>query len=73
MAVAREIQVAIGTEGGKHLVARRIDGCPEVLHATQSGRCDAHAPDVHSAHSPRHVRHEVEPLSVGRDSRMGVA
>ena len=32
MAIAREIQVAIGAEGGEHLVARGVDGGTCVLY-----------------------------------------
>ena len=39
MSVAAEVQVAIGTEGGKHLVARSVDRLAKVLYSSQSGSC----------------------------------
>ena len=73
MPVGREIEVAIGTESRELLVARCVDGFAHVLHAAETGTCQAHAPDVESALASRHVGHEVEPLPVGRNGRMRIA
>lgn len=73
MAVAREVEVAVGAEGGKHLVAGGIDGLAQVFHAAQSDRCDAHAPDVHAPLATWHVGDEVQPLAVGRYGGVGIA
>ena len=59
MSVAAEVQVAIGTEGRKHLVARSVDRFAKVLYSSQSGSRKSDTPDVESAHSSRHVGHEV--------------
>ena len=73
VAVAREVEVAVGAERREHLVARSVDGFAEVLHAAESRRRDACAPDVEAAHSARHVAREVEPLAVGRHCGVGIA
>ena len=66
MAVARKIEVAVGTEGREHLVARRVDGVAQILNTTESAAAqELDAPDVESALAARHVRTEVEPLAVG--------
>ena len=71
MAVTREVEVAIGTECGKHLVAGGVDGCSQVLYATHATRGQTDAPDVVAPQSARHVAAEVEPLSVRRYGGMG--
>ena len=71
MAVGREIEVAIRTEGGKHLVARGVDRLAEVLHTAHAVGGELYAPDVESAHAAGHVADKVEPHIIGRDGRMG--
>ena len=71
MSVTREVQVAIGSEGGKFLVACCIDGRSHILHASYTIGGQSYAPDVIATHSPRHVTHKVEPLSVGRNGWVG--
>ena len=73
MAVAREVEVAVGSEGWEHLVARSVDGVAEVFNASHPTGRQADAPDVETALATRHVGAEVEPLSIGRDSRVGIA
>ena len=73
MTVGREIEVAVGTERGKHLVARRVYRLPKILHTAIAGRRYAHAPDVEPALAAGHVRDEIEPLAIGRHSWMGKA
>ena len=72
MSVRREVQVAVGSEDGEHLVALRIDGFTHVLHTTQSTLGDGDAPDVQSTHTAWHIADEVEPVAIGRNSRMGI-
>ena len=74
MAVAGEVEVAVGAEGGEQLVAGRVDGCAQVLGTARLvvGQQSC-APDVVAPQTAGHVAHEVEPLAVGRHSRVGVA
>ena len=55
MTVAAEVKVAVRTEGREHLIAWGVDRLAQVLYAAQSGRSDAHSPDVETALSARHV------------------
>ena len=55
MTVAAEVKVAVRAEGREHLIAWCVDRFAQVLYAAQSGRSDAHSPDVESAFSARHV------------------
>ena len=73
MPVRREVEVAVGSEGGKHLIALGIDGTPQVLHSPQSVTARTHTPQVQSANAAGHITHKVEPLPVGRNGRMGIA
>ena len=73
MSVGREIEVAVGPERRKHLVALCIDGFSKVLHAGRSRCGEPDTPDVESSLAARHVACEVEPLPIGRDGRMGIA
>ena len=71
--VRREVKVAVWPECREHLVARRVDRFAQILHASKSVARKSHSPNVVSSFSSRHVRCEVEPLSVGRYGRMGIA
>ena len=73
VAVAREVEVAIGSEGREHLVARRVDGVAQVLNATECSSYESDSPNVKSTLSTRHIRTEIEPLAIGRDGGVGVA
>ncbi len=55
MTVAAELNVAVRAVGWEHLIAWCVDRFAQVLYAAQSGRSDAHSPDVETALSARHV------------------
>ena len=65
MAIGGEVKVAVGAEGGKHLIAWRVNWSSQVLHTSKAGRKDAYLPDVVAAESTWHIAHEVEPIAVG--------
>ena len=69
--VGREIEVAIRTERRKHLVACRVDGTSEVLHAAKSAAEDACAPNVQTAFTTLCIADKIEPLTIGTDCWMG--
>ena len=72
MTVAGEIKIAIRTEGGEHLVARGVDGRPQILHRARFGSAQqAAAPDINSAHAATHIADEIQPLSIGTHSGVG--
>ena len=71
MAVGGEVEVAVGSEGGEHLVAGGVDRFTEILQTADLIAMDLTAPDVESSQATGHVADEVEPLSVGRDGGMG--
>ena len=73
MAVAAEVKISVGTEGGEHLVAFRVDGSAHVFHAAQCAVGQRDAPDVQPSQSARHIADEIEPVSIGADSRVGIA
>ena len=65
--VAGVVEVAVRSEGGKHFVARSVDGWAEVFDGSYSVLVHWCSPDVESAKSAWHVGDEVEPEAVGRD------
>ena len=71
MAVAGEIEVAIGTERGEQLVAGGVDGCTDILHRTDAARGQFGTPDVVATQTAGHVADKVEPHAVGRHRGMG--
>ena len=72
MSVAGEVEVAIRTESREHLIARCVDGLPQILyHAYLMIAQEPTAPDVVATDSSRHVADEVEPFAVGTDSGVG--
>ena len=70
MPVAREIQVAIRAERGKHLVAGRVDWRPQILQTVQSVGRNLHTPDIIATQSTGHVADKIEPHAIGRYGRM---
>ena len=71
--VAGEIEFAVGAERREALVARRVDGRPEIFNRADAvAGGDAGAPKVEAAHAARHVGGEIEPAAVGRGGRVGV-
>ena len=72
MAIAGEVEVAIGTESGKHLVPWGIDGLPKVLRAAQPRGSEPCPPQVEPSLPARHVGDEIQPLAIGRDGGVGV-
>ena len=73
MSVAGKEEVAVGTEGGEHLVTRGVDDRSQVFHGSQSVFAQSDAPDIQSAHSAGHIAYEIEPHSVWRHGWMGIA
>ena len=70
MTVRGEIEIAIRTEGGEHLIAWGVDGFAQILHAHESSTSDARAPDVHSALATRHIANKIQPHAIRRNSWM---
>ena len=72
MAVRGEIHHRVGAHIREHLVAGSVDPFAEVLErACAFAQVDA--PDVFAARAAGHVGCEIEPVAVGRHSRMAVA
>ena len=71
MPVAREIQVAVGTERWEHLVAGGVDRLAQVLQPHKPVTVHLNAPDVVASQSAGHITDKVQPHPIGRDGRMG--
>ena len=72
MAVAGEVEVTVGTESRKHFITFGIDRLAYVFYASPTCCRKAHAPDVETSFTTRHITHEIEPFSIGRDSGVGI-
>ena len=74
MTITREIEIAIGAEGGEHLVAWGVYRLAYVF-------CIAYiavvlypaSPDVKSAHAAWHIADKIQPLTIRTDGRVGKA
>ena len=69
--IGREVEVAVGSEGRKHLVAFSINSRAEVLYCPEAASTYRGAPEVQPAHAARHVRDEIE-VSIRRHGRMSI-
>ena len=71
MTVGREIEVAVGTEGGEHLVTGGVDGFSEVFQTAHLVANELATPDVEASQTTGHIAGEIQPLPVRRDGGMG--
>ena len=71
MAVAGEVQQAVGAHVGETLITLGIDLRPHILQGTVLV-LEVNAPNIGAALSARHVAGEIEPLPVRADSRVAV-
>ena len=73
MAVGREIKVAVRPKRRKLFIARSIDRRAEIFRSAEPCCSQPDTPKIQSAESAGHIRREIQPLTVGRNSRMRIA
>lgn len=73
MPVAGEIEITIRPESREGFIALGVDGASYVLYAPKACRRDTYPPNIEATDATGHIRCEIEPLTVRREGRVGVA